>query len=111
MSTGSHPTTDERAHLERGEALGRWLHRLFEHLAAWRAERKTRAELHRLSDQVLRDIGIERGQIDDVARAMARVVAAPPARPTAVIAPLPVPSAPEVATTADDDAQTLRPAA
>ena len=42
----------------------RFLRRLFQ---AWAATR-TRAELRALSDRALRDIGLERGQIDSLFR-------------------------------------------
>lgn len=38
-------------------------------LKAWRKTRRTRVELSRLSDDQLRDIGIDRGQIADIAAA------------------------------------------
>lgn len=41
--------------------------RMLDGFKAWRRSRRTRLELSRLSDDQLRDIGIERGQIASVA--------------------------------------------
>lgn len=41
---------------------------IFAAFAAWNAERATRAALVRLSDRELEDIGLCRGDIDEVAR-------------------------------------------
>lgn len=49
-----------------------FLERVVDAFVAWRSARATAVALSDLSDQQLADIGLVRGQIDDVADALAR---------------------------------------
>ncbi len=68
--------TTRHAELRRAEAfgttLGRALRRIADATAAHRRARATATALARLDDVQLHDIGVERGQIGDIAKAVAR---------------------------------------
>ena len=51
-----------------GRQTSGFLARSIESLKAWRIRRATQKQLAKLSDRMLRDIGIERHEIDDFAR-------------------------------------------
>jgi uncharacterized protein YjiS (DUF1127 family) len=70
---------------ERGAMLVDFVRaRLVEPFKRWRARSRTRQELSALDDAMLRDIGIERGQIDGIAAAVAEGKLARPGTPVPV---------------------------
>ncbi len=56
----------------RATPLVQLIKRLVADVRAWNKARLTRGQLDRMPDYILRDVGIERAEIDSVARTMAR---------------------------------------
>lgn len=58
--------------LTRPASTGGFFTNVLAAVAAWNDARRTRAALDRLSDHELADIGLTRGEIEDVAQRLAR---------------------------------------
>lgn len=58
--------------MSRPASRGGFFTGLFTAMAAWNDARQTRAALDRLSDHELADIGLTRGEIEDVAQRLSR---------------------------------------